>query len=266
MPELPEVESERLQVDRVLRNQRLVKVEAAEDHLVFGRLTPRMINAHLTGRKIRGSDRRGKYFWLVLDRKPYPVFHFGMSGYAEILKPGEKPRTQSLKLLLQLKNGQRVAFYDPRRFGRIRFQEDPLHEAPISNLGHDPLHGFPSAKALAKLLEKRKAPIKSVLLDQKLFAGVGNWIADEILFQSRINPHRRASDLDFDEIKRLRHKLLSIIRTAVKVRADDTKFPKDWLFHHRWGKRKNSQTAKGHRIRHSVIGGRTTAWVEGYQT
>jgi formamidopyrimidine-DNA glycosylase len=150
---------------------------------------------------------------------------------------------------------------DPRRFGRIRLSTDPLNEPPISLLGFDPLFNFPKDKALYEILSRKKAPIKAVLLDQAIFAGVGNWIADEILFQARLAPGRMAKTLSVPEVARLRKSLLSIIRFAVRARADYRKFPDNWLFHHRWGKNNDAETLHGERIIHQTIGGRTTAWV-----
>ena len=265
MPELAEVETERRTAALALKNQRIVEVEAKADPIIFERNTKTMVESKLRGRKVLSSDRRGKYFWLILDRAPFPVFHLGMSGYLSIVKKGEEIDAKSVKLVLTASNGTRVVLHDPRRFARVRFANDPLQEPPISKLGYDPLIDFPTAKALVGLLAQRRSPIKSVLLDQSVFAGVGNWIADEVLFQARINPHRLASQLSPKEIGSIRTKILSVIKTAVKVKADYERFPKNWLFHHRWGKKKDAVTAQGHRIVHSTIGGRTTAWVEGLQ-
>lgn len=135
----------------------------------------------------------------------------------------------------------------------------------MKKLGFDPLRKFPTASELAPLLARRRAPIKAVLLDQKLFAGVGNWIADEILYQAGIAPARLASTLTKAEVARLRARTLSIVRTAVRAGADYERFPKTWLFHHRWGRVENSRTHRKEKIRHDDIGGRTTAWVPAKQ-
>ena len=115
------------------------------------------------------------------------------------------------------------------------------------------------------LLARRHAPIKAVLLDQGTFAGVGNWIADEVLFQARIRPDRAASALTPSEVGRLRSRLLWIVRRAVAVGADSDRFPRGWLFHRRWGRDATARTARGERIVHHTIGGRTTAWVPARQ-
>lgn len=88
-----------------------------------------------------------------------------------------------------------IAFVDPRRLGRIRLVERPLEEPPISLLGPDPLLSPPSAEEFAAALGKRKMPIKSLLLDQAVVCGVGNWVADEILWHARIHPLSISSSL-----------------------------------------------------------------------
>jgi formamidopyrimidine-DNA glycosylase len=103
--------------------------------------------------------------------------------------------------------------------------------------------------------------IKAVLLDQTLFAGVGNWIADEILYQARIDPHRLAAELTYAEVSKLRLKLMSILKTSIRLEADWSRYPKNWLFNFRWGKEKDARDSRGRSIMHETIGGRTTAWV-----
>ena len=134
-----------------------------------------------------------------------------------------------------------------------------------ADLGFDPLLDPPGAGDLARALARRRAPIKSVLLDQGLFAGVGNWIADEVLYQARLRPQRLASDLELAEVRRLRARLVAIVARAVAVDADADRFPRTWLFHRRWGKDARARTARGERIVHETIGGRTAAWVPARQ-
>src|SRR5262249_3108444 len=96
-------------------------------------------------------------------------------------------------------------------------------------------------------------------------AGVGNWIADEVLYQARIAPRRAARSLSRDEIRRLRAALRSVVETAVAARADSDRYPKSWLFHHRWGRNAAAVTRRGEQSRHHTVGGRTSAWVPAIQ-
>ncbi len=286
MPELPEVETSRRRVEKIFKGKRVVEVTPdPDDRIVYDGASPEAFRVALEGARVLGTGRKGKYFWLELDRRPWPVFHLGMSGNVEIRKKrgfekawgGSKlwsePSRQGLnpkflpfcRLRIVVDDGSEMAITDPRRFGRIRLADNPLAEPPISKLGHDPLIAFPTAPELGKILAKRRAPIKAVLLDQGLFAGVGNWIADEVLYQAKLSPHRLAAKLSAREVARLRTTLLAVIRKSVAVDANYDRYPKTWLFHHRWGKGKDSTTSRKQKIIHDTIGGRTTAWVPSVQ-
>jgi formamidopyrimidine-DNA glycosylase len=264
MPELPDVESARRFTERALKGRRIVRVATVDDPIVYDGVTPRRFARTLAGRRVLSVKRKGKHLWMVLDAPPFPLFHFGMTGSFELYRQAdERPRFWKVELLME--NGTRLAMPDARRFGRIRLQEEPEADRPLAELGFDPLFGLPRVADLQLLLARRQAPIKAVLLDQSLFAGVGNWIADEVLYQAGLRPDRRANALRPQETARLRARLLGIVRHAVAVDADAERFPKAWLFHHRWGKDKAARTARGERITYATIGGRTTAWVPSRQ-
>jgi formamidopyrimidine-DNA glycosylase len=287
MPELPEVETVRRKMEKALKGKRIVEVHGDPgDRFLFREAGLPAVKETLLGATVRGSGRKGKYFWLQLNRHPWPLFHLGMTGNVEIRSPRAKGHAKSwgglrlwsnkgghggegrlwfCRLLLTAEDGTEVALTDPRRFGRLWLCEEPLLHPRVRKLGFDPLLHFPPASELAPLLRKRKAPIKSLLLDQGLFAGVGNWIADEILFQARLSPRRLASSLEPPEVKRLREKTVHIIRRAVEVDADYDRFPRTWLFHHRWGRDADAYAYGRQKIIHEEIGGRTTAWVPSRQ-
>lgn len=264
MPELPEVEAARKLAVRHLQGRRIVGASCRPDSIMLSGGSASQIEKALLGATVEDAERFGKHLWFLLDRKPWPVFHFGMTGGFHYFGPqDETPRF--VRLELQLDSGQRFAFTDPRRFGRLRLAHDPRQEPPLLGLGHDPFFGLPAVAELARLLTSRKAPIKAVLLDQGVFAGVGNWIADEVLYQAALRPGRAAASLSRAEVGRLRTTLLRVIRRAVSVDADSDRFPKNWLFHHRWGRVAGSRTARGEAIVHDTVGGRTTAWVPSRQ-
>jgi formamidopyrimidine-DNA glycosylase len=271
VPELPEVEAARHVVAAALVGREIVGVDAVADPIVFVRIGPPALRKALVGRTVTGVGRKGKHLWIEMDRRPWLALHFGMTGALHVLPPGrERPR--SWKLEITADDGGRIVYTDPRRFGRVRLHQDPPHEPPISELGHDPLEGLPPVAALHALLQRRARAVKPLLLDQAIFAGVGNWIADEVLFQAGISPHRPASSLSLAEVRKLRSSILSVIRTAVKVGADSDRFPKGWLFHHRWGGQRSYIGASGpvrgkgpgDMVR-ETIGGRTAAWVPARQ-
>lgn len=288
MPELPEVETVRAKIVQAVKGQRITEVHAEEsDRFLFAFAPLKEVREALLGARIRGAGRKGKYFWLELDRRPWLLLHLGMSGNVEIrAHKNSKTHERSwgglrlyrdgkgkdivsrlffCRLLLVTDKGAEIALTDPRRFGRLWLTNEPLLHPRVKKLGYDPLVKFPTAIELAAILKKRKAPIKAVLLDQKLFAGVGNWIADEILFQAKVAPKRIAAQLSLEEVKQIRAKTLSVIKKAVSVQADYERFPKSWLFHHRWGKNQEARTHGRQKIIHEEVGGRTSAWVPGLQ-
>ena len=259
MPELPEVETSRREVMKSCRGRTIVSVFAKDDRIVFDGIVPRTFAAKMKGRRIVGSGRHGKQYWLVLDKPPFPIFHYGMTGWMDVYRDAlDRPRFCKMELLLD--DGTRIGYRDPRRLGRIRLRKDPEHEPPVSELGFDPLNDMESLDYFRDAFAIRKAPVKAVLLDQKFCAGIGNWIADEICYQTKVDPRKRANEMALPEIRRVRKKLTDIIAHAVKVGADDSKFPRIWLFHYRWGK-KAAVDGKGRSIEFITVGGRTTAWV-----
>jgi formamidopyrimidine-DNA glycosylase len=273
MPELPEVEQARRLAERITAGRRICRAECAPDEIVLDGTSPRTMSKILKGRMVQAVHRRGKQLWFELDRPPHPLVHFGMAGGFRL--PGETATELAssssretdewppkwLKLHLYFDDGGELVMTDKRRLGRIRLRNDPPNEPPISELGFDPLLDMPSPRRFHELLIKRTAPVKAVLLDQSFAAGVGNWIADEVLYQARVDPRKRARALSSDEVTRLHRALKHIINKAVTVDADKSRFPKSWLFHHRWGKNREARTAKGERIEHITVAGRTTAWV-----
>ena len=264
MPELPDVEDARRRAERALLGRRIREVFTRPDPIVYHGVSPRRFARALAGRRVEAVRRKGKHLWMELDERPWPLFHFGMTGSFELYRdPRARPRFWKVELAME--DGTRLAMPDARRFGRIRLQQDPEREAPLAELGFDPLLDLPTAGDLARALARRRAPIKSVLLDQGLFAGVGNWIADEVLYQAGLRPQRLAADLELAEVRRLRARLVAIVTRAVAVDADSDRFPSTWLFHRRWGRDAEARTARGERIVHVTIGGRTAAWVPARQ-
>ncbi|MAG55830.1 MAG: hypothetical protein CMJ83_06030 [Planctomycetes bacterium] len=259
MPELPEVESERRFLRDEIAGRRLVEVAVARDPIVFEGVSPQKVRKALLGRRVVDLHRRGKHLWWELDRRPWPCFHLGMTGawhgYTDV---AERPRFW--KIELRAEGGRRVCMTNVRRLGRVRLREDPASQDPIARLGPDPLIDLPGPSAFSAAVRARRCPVKALLLDQSFAAGVGNWIADEVLFQARIDPRRRACDLDDAEARRIRSALVRIVKKAVEVNAEADRFPRTWLFHVRWGKDPGAVTSRGQRLRYDTIGGRTAAW------
>lgn len=278
MPELPEVERARRILERAAVGRTIAHVWCdTNDEIVFAETTGRTVARALKGRTVVAVRRRGKQLWCELDARPWPLFHLGMTG--QFLTPQQGPlRLASspkalhhvwpprfVKIRLSLSDGGEIAMTNARRLGRIRLQHDPEQQAPIAKLGFDPLYEMPPRAAFSERLRRRKGVLKAVLLDQSFAAGVGNWIADEVLFQARVDPRRRGVSLSAAEAGRVHAKLRHVIEAACAVDADKDRLPKSWLFHRRWGKDARARTQRGDRIEHLTIAGRTTAWVPSLQ-
>src|SRR5690606_37750794 len=121
------------------------------------------------------------------------------------------------KLWLTLDDGGQLAYVNKRRLGRLRMVLDPARQPPVSELGFDPLCSLPPWRSVAAQLARRRGQLKSVLLDQRFAAGVGNWMADEVLYAARLSPKRRACELGPLEVQRLVEGLATISAVAVEA-------------------------------------------------
>ncbi|HEY4057979.1 MAG TPA: DNA-formamidopyrimidine glycosylase family protein [Kofleriaceae bacterium] len=278
MPELAEVETVCRLMRKVLVGKKITRVEVVPDNLVF-QASRKNIEDALAGRTVKAIGRRGKTWWIELAGPGPTVYgHLGMSGWIrEVGGPtvrlefhGDAPlddengRPRFTKLLIHVK-GNAIAFTDARRLGRIWLGPSPDEEKRVIRLGRDAHEDLPTVAALHAMFQRRKLPIKALLLDQTFLAGIGNWLADEILYQARIAPKRIAASLDKREVTAFRRATQKVIGHAVKVGADSDQYPRTWLFEHRWGGGRGSQEINGHAIRRDEVGGRTTAWVPAVQ-
>lgn len=275
MPELPEVESVRRMLDRGLIGSKIVSVQTEPDELVFEN-SPDEIRSVLEGQRVLGTGRKGKVAWIETSKRPYLFFHLGMTGWVReigaetekrLVSHGAAPlenesgKPRFLKLLLVTDAGRKFAFTDGRRLARIWLSNGPIHDARVSALGPDALDELPTDATFSVILSRRTAPVKAVLMDQSLISGIGNWVADEVLYHARIAPNTPANQLDFDRIHALVREVEHVIQTAVAADALPEKFPPGWLFHRRWGGSRGETEIEGLEIQRDTVGGRTTAWV-----
>ena len=276
MPELAEVEYGRKVAAAVAEGQTITAVWCDNDDIVFEG-GPEGFHEALVGARVLAVKRHGKQLWMELDRRPWPLFHFGMTGafrttdqdpleLASTPKRGEggwPPRFPKIRMTFD--TGAELVMTNKRRLGRIRLRHDPATEDPIAKLGFDPYSAMPDKGEFARLLQRRKSPLKAVLLNQQFAAGVGNWIADEVCYAARLDPRIKAHELTPTECELVRQHLGDIVRFAVSVDADKERFPSHWMFHRRWGKPTDAITEDGHSIEIITLAGRSTAWVPSLQ-
>ncbi|KAE7997298.1 hypothetical protein FH972_001944 [Carpinus fangiana] len=163
------------------------------------------------------------------------------------------------KFFIELDDGLELSFTDKRRFAKVRLLKDPAAAPPISELGPDALLEPMTIDEFIESLSKKKVAIKALLLDQSYIAGIGNWIADEVLYQARIHPLQVAASLSKENCRGLHKCIKEVIEKAIEVGADSSQFPKNWIFHSR--EKKSKAFVDGKKIDFINAGGRTTAYV-----
>jgi formamidopyrimidine-DNA glycosylase len=228
LPELPEVETYRRFLDEVVLHQPITAVEVRDAHVLA--VDEDTLRRELMGATITGTRRLGKNCFLELSTGRVLALHFGMTGDVGAYRHDyDAPRFT--RVALHLEDGLRVAFIDPRKFGRIRLADSVAAYQKDKKLGPDALDLTP--EHLTKAFTEKKTLIKPLLLDQRLTAGLGNWIVDEVLFQASLHPERQAGSLSPEEIGRLHAATQLVLRTAIEQEATYRQFPASFLIHAR---------------------------------
>ncbi|KAF2428886.1 putative formamidopyrimidine-DNA glycosylase, partial [Tothia fuscella] len=266
----------------------IANVKAEVDEIVYGKVgcSAAEFQKAMTGKKVLDARQQGKYFWMVMDSPPHPLMHFGMTGWIKFSNdeaaPYRPPKEEEkvwpprfLKWELELKGEPecKVAFVDPRRLARIRLIDVDAAEmrntTPLKENGPDPVidKDILTQEWLKNKLNSKKVPVKALLLDQANISGVGNWVADEVLYQAKIHPEQYSNTFGDEQIKSLHDSLIGVCTLACELLGDSDKFPADWLMKHRWDKGKKGANVlpNGDKIIHLKVGGRTSAVVPNVQ-
>lgn len=215
MPELPEVETTRQGLEPYLVGKRIVNAESRRPRMLRRQPRDRDFADRLRGRRVKSLRRQGKFLLFDLEGDLTWVIHLGMSGRMQVAEPGH-PEDDHTNVVVRTADHE-IRFVDPRTFGFMAvFTPEELADSTLAQLGPDALTALPPSRALADRLADRKPAIKSLLLDQRIVAGVGNIYADEILFRARIAPHRRGGSLDFGEVKAIRAAIGPVLRAGLK--------------------------------------------------
>jgi formamidopyrimidine-DNA glycosylase len=260
MPELPEVETTVRGLRRVLEGRRIARIEARRPDL--RRALPEDLGQRLTGARVTGLRRRAKYGLIDTDRADTLVFHLGMSGHWRI-DPVEIAKHDHL--IIETDDGRRLALNDARRFGSLDLvrTEDLEEWPPFEALGPEPLDL--DARELKRRLAGRTAPIKLLLLDQRIVAGLGNIYVCEALFRAGIHPRRAGGSISLDRLRRLVPAIHDVLAEAIAAGGSTLRdfvapggelgyFPKSFAVYDREG----TECACGGRVKRMVQGGRST--------
>jgi formamidopyrimidine-DNA glycosylase len=210
MPELPEVETIRAQLAPRLEGRTLARVEIFD---------PRLTRPHdlfevaeeLEGDRVVAVERHGKYLLLRLESGLGLLVHLRMTGGFHWQSVSNE------RAVLELDDGTRVVYRDVRRFGTwLVLEGAELEPYLAAKNGPEPLGPRFTARWLSEQLARRRAPLKAVLLDQRVVAGLGNIYADEALWRARVNPLRPANEISKDEAGRLARAIRAALRTGIE--------------------------------------------------
>ncbi|NOX96009.1 MAG: bifunctional DNA-formamidopyrimidine glycosylase/DNA-(apurinic or apyrimidinic site) lyase [Alphaproteobacteria bacterium] len=235
MPELPEVETVRSALAPVMEGNRFARIEARRPDLRFP--FPDDFEARLTNARVEGLGRRGKYLIADLSTGESLIMHLGMSGRFVIegglhsaIGPNGKakpPKSKHDHVVFELTSlyPVRIIYNDPRRFGFMDLvPSDALEECRhFKAMGPEPLSSHFSAMRLNDALKPRAAPIKAVLLDQRVVAGLGNIYVCEALFRAGISPRRQAKSVAGRRGERLYGVIIDVLRDAIEAGGSSLK-------------------------------------------
>lgn len=215
MPELPEVETIRQYLDEVLPGLSVVAVRHLDPRMAKDPAWPASVIARLlVGQVVSGVRRRGKFLFICWQNGDCLELHLGMSGRLT-LSSGE-PVARHTHLILDFAASE-LRLVDPRRFGRVAWV--PAGQPLKPELGREPLERNFTAAWLAAAFQGRRAPVKAILLDQRVIAGLGNIYADEALFRAGVHPLTPAGELDGDQVKRLVRAIRRVLRDGLAHRG-----------------------------------------------
>lgn len=251
MPELPEVEGYKVYIDSTSLHKKITAFECRDTRLL--KTSKADFENHLIDKEFTASERIGKYLFMKTSGTKILVMHFGMTGRPNYYKEKED-RPKFGHIVLSFENGFHFAFENKRKFGwwdLIDSIEDYKTARKLSDDARDiTLEDFKAS------LGKRKTFIKAVLMDQSVAAGVGNWMADDILYQSKVHPEQKVQDLSEKNIEAVFSAMKNVIEVAIENDAHHPDFPEYFLIHNR----KVGATCfhTGVEIQKIKVGGRST--------
>jgi len=216
VPELPEVETVRRDVDALFTGRTIVDAAVGGPRTLRRHADPAAAVARLRGRRLESAGRRGKFLLLRLDSGEVAVVHLGMSGQLRVGEAGS-PRQAHTHLVLTWDRGPELRFVDPRTFGQVWLTSAAVPE--LAHLGFEPLDEPIGWRGLEQRLAGRRTRIKPLLMDQRFVAGIGNIYSDEILWSAGVAHDREAGSLGGPEVQAVYRSMRSVLSAAVRLRG-----------------------------------------------
>jgi formamidopyrimidine-DNA glycosylase len=268
LPELPEVETVVRGLQALLPGRRIGAMRFGKTDFMDD---PARLEEILPGSQILNVRRHGKFIVLLLEKlAPSPaaprfhfIVHLGMTGRL-IVVPASVPSPLHTHVWISLDNNKEFRYIDPRRFGRMLVLPEGHSDAVLGPLGTDPLEI--SLEEFRKRLAAKRARIKAVLLDQRVFRGMGNIYTDESLWRARIHPARLASSLKREDVLRLHRAMRQILLEAIRLGGSSISdyvnaegMPGEFQIRHRVYQREGKKCSRcGAAIRRIIVAGRSS--------
>lgn len=217
MPELPEVETVRKALIPKLKDKKIMDLTILHNN-VFKDQDIKEVIENIKNQEIKTIERRGKWLKFVLEDY-YLLSHLRMEGkylYRDINSKIDKHEL----VIFNINNEFELRYKDVRKFGKMYLvKKEEIDKSPLNELGLEPFDEALTVKYLNEKYKNKKLPIKTVLLDQKVLTGIGNIYADEILFESKINPLSKAKDLKEKQLEKIIKSTRDILAKAIKEKG-----------------------------------------------
>ena len=211
MPELPEVETTRRGIEPALLGARIMDVSVRRARMSRRQPNPADIPGRLIGRKVREVGRVGKFLIVDIEDDFSLVMHLGMSGRLCVADRGD-PEDAHTNIVITTETSREIRMVDPRTFGFIVvYTPEELAGSSIATLGPDALDALPRSPRFMRRMAGRSVAIKTLLLDQRFLAGLGNIYADEVLHRARVDPLRQAGSLVAQEVSAIRKHIRPVL-------------------------------------------------------
>ena len=243
----------------------IISLHANAKSRVFRICDVAALKTRITGAKLKNSLTHGKQMLFEFSGGRWLSVHLGMTGELSC-KPQTYEPAKHDHLVLHV-NSHALVFTDPRQFGSVTFYEGKSPPEFWRALPSQPMDEAFTPELVANVLQRHaRQPLKALLLDQRYFPGIGNWMADEVMWQMKLPPHITAGSLSAKQSQNLWRTLRKVCDVALKtIGVDWSDPPKSWLFRHRW-KRGNDCPRCGVTLVHETVRGRTACWCAVCQT
>jgi len=229
MPELPEVEVLRRQLEKEFVGKRIKTVDvrtrgyikeakAGGKRVIKRPIPPKEFAKRVADAKVKAVLRKGKYLTFELDNGNYLVFHLGMSGHL-VKATSRRTADKHTHLVMHFNQGGQLRFFDARRFGECFIASTEAYEEAMQGIGFDAIAEQIPWQLFGELVGGRSTKMKPLLMDQEFMAGLGNIYSDEVLFQAGLSWDRTSDSLTSNEVRRLSRGMGEVLQDAIKHRG-----------------------------------------------